>query len=122
MVNSFGHVCGGQRMMRGEQLYRTSKVTNVAFAPRASDTLVSAKVLSQDHRSNAPGGAYSTSIRFNALSAAEMHTASDLIVKSPAWASLVRHMQSGCPPFQPMFAAQAEQLVKALQHVPLIPH
>ena len=26
MVNSFGHVCGGQRMLRGEQLFRSNKV------------------------------------------------------------------------------------------------
>ena len=26
MVNAFGHACGGQRMLRGEQLYRTGKV------------------------------------------------------------------------------------------------
>lgn len=122
MVNAFGHDCGGQRMLRGEQLYRTSKVTSLAFNRRLSHTFISAKVLSQDHRSNAPGGAYTTTIQIPALSAAETLAASDLLVKSSAWAPLMRQCQSGVLPWQPCFHRQAEQLIKALQDIPLVPN
>ena len=63
MVNAFGHACGGQRM----QLYRTGKVMAIEVKADPVNTFVSARVLSQNHRSNAPAGAYKISTKFEAL-------------------------------------------------------
>ena len=122
MVNAFGHACGGQRMLRGEQLYRTGKVTDIEVKTRdAKDTCVSARVLSQDHRPNAPSGAYTTSINFAAFTAAETQTSCKLLVKDNAWARLEQAwlskrclMQRGC-------TVEAEPLIKALHPIPLLP-
>ena len=121
MVNAFGHACGGQRMLRGEQLYRTGKVMAIEVKADPVNTVVSARVLSQDHRSNAPAGAYKISIKFEALTAAENQVASKHLVEDKAWARLEQHwlskhclMQRGC-------AVEAEPLFKVWQPTPLLP-
>lgn len=116
MVNVFGHRCGGQRMLRGEQLFRTQKVLNLTTVANGHGTIVKARVLSQDWRSNAPGGAYATCIRFERLSDEETRYAGEIFRKLDAWAQLERLRQSGVNVLeQPgKGAALAEQLIKAL--------
>ena len=80
MLSAFGQECGGQRMMRGEQLWRTDKVIDKSTAVTAHGFTISAKVLSQDYRSGAPGGAYTTSLRFVPMSVAETNVAHGLVV------------------------------------------
>ena len=121
MVNAFGNACGGQRMLRGEQLYRTGKLVGLLVTPRAMITLVEAKVLSQDFRSNAPGGAYSTSIQFAALSSAESSLVDNLLLKDDAWTRLKERWKEGNDLMQSGCAREAEPLIKALHPIPLIP-
>ena len=121
MVNAFGNVCGGQRMLRGEQLYRTGKVVSLQVTPRISTTLVEAKVMSQDFRSNAPGGAYSTYVLFTALSVAEKSLACKLLLKDYAWTRLEQQWKAGNDLMQPGCAREAEPLIKALHQIPLLP-
>ena len=73
-------------------------------------------MLSQDYRSNAPGGDYATYIRFDRLSDEETKYAGEMFLKLDAWAQLERLRQSGVNVLeQPgKGAALAEQLIKAL--------
>ena len=86
MLNLFGHKCGGQRMLRGEQIFRSQKVLNLFTDEDVQGTIVKAKVLSQDFRSNAHDGAYATYIRFERLSDEETKYAGEIFRKLDAWA------------------------------------
>ena len=84
-----------------------------------------ARVLSQDHRSNAPGGAYSTRVHFEVLAEAERRAAMQILGKEAAWASLVSARQQKSPPFYLLgkgVTDLAEPLIKALASLPIVPH
>ena len=123
MVNSFGHVCGGQRMLRGEQLFRSNKVHSLTTT--AHDGVVfKANVFSQDYRSGAAGGAYSTRIRFEPLSDDEIRYAGAVLRKQDAWTQLQRQRQLGLNVLQQAGkgAELAEALIKSLDSLPILPH
>jgi len=105
-------------MLRGEQLFRTDRVvgliTRICFA---------AKVLSQDARSRAPDGAYSASIKFEAVTAEERRAAAKIQAKHDAWPAFVSHWVPGrarCDQ-PPAVKRLVETLIKALHLLPIIP-
>ena len=97
-------------------LFRSEKVLNLTTDANVQGTIVKAKVLSQDFRSNAHGGAYATYIRFERLSDEETKYAGEIFRKLDAWAQLERLRQSGVNVLQQpgKGAALAQQLMEAL--------
>ena len=122
MLSAFGQECGGQRMMRGEQLWRTDKVIDKSTAVTAHGFTISAKVLSQDYRSGAPGGAYTTSLRFVPMSVAETNVAHGLVVKAELWPRAVAHYHSvGFLAGVGTNHAIAQNLIESVTNVAIIP-
>lgn len=120
--SAFAQECGGQRMLRGEQLFRTDKVR--ALTTTSHDGVVfKAKVLSQDHRSNATSGAYSTRIKFNPVTDDEIKYAAGVLRNHPAWVELERQRKSGANVLHlPGKGINlAEPLVRALPNLNIIP-
>ena len=74
--------------------WRTDKVIEKSSAVTANGFIFSAKVLSQDYRSGAPGGAYTTRLRFVPMSVAETNVARGLVVKAELWPRAVAHYHS----------------------------
>ena len=122
MLSAFGQECGGQRMMRGEQLWRTDKVIDKSTAVTAHGFTISAKVLSQDYRPGAPGGAYTTSLRFVPMSVAETNVAHGLVVKAELWPRAVAHYHSvGFLAGVGTNHAIAQNLIESVTNVAIIP-
>ena len=124
MRSAFGHDCGGQRLMRGEQLFRTDKVAKLTTVVCDGRVCFAATVLSQDYRSNASGGAYSTRVYFDVLTAEQRAVAVQLLGKQAEWASLVDAQQQQALPFYLHGKAVtdlAEPLINALACLPIIP-
>ena len=105
--------------------FRTDKIAQLTTVLRNGRVSFAARVLSQDHRSNAPGGTYSTRVQFEVLAKAERRAAMQIIGKEAAWASLVSARQQKSPPFYLLgkgVTDLAEPLIKAHASLPIVPH
>ena len=116
---AFSQDCGGQRMLRAEQLFRTDKLVDLTIELQDNSGWFSmkAKVLSQDHRSKAPGGAYTTNIRFEPFTDGQTKATAGALRQTTGWKNIVHAFHSG----NSFPTSEAEPLVKALDHIPLIP-
>ena len=115
MVAAFGHACGSQRMLRGEQLFRTGRVAISEEGVKEGRFIIKARVSSQDRRSKAPDGGYSTSVVFAPLSADETKAAVDFILSTEAWRRIVALVQSGMKLDDACCRVEAEPLIRALE-------
>ena len=126
MKVSFTHDIGGQRMMRGEQIFRTYQVVAVEQTISADGhTTCMAKIFSQHKASLAPGGAYTTSIKFKSMTYAETNMAYQHMLErqEKLVLSLATAARLGQNPLKdPKFKFAAEILVCASQgYSPIIP-
>lgn len=121
MRDAFGQICGGQRMLRGEQLFRTNKVLRLTTTTQHG-YCIRCKVLSSDWRSNAPGGAYSVCVHFMPISDEQCRRASQILSSWDVGCAIMsQYGNQPAPPARDVAHRLAEPLIKALSGLPIVP-